>query len=46
MSLPPHPSGVNVQAQEAAAGLAYGMPVVTRNPEHFGRIPRLEVISY
>ena len=29
-----------------AAGLAYGMPVVTRNPEHFRRIPRLEVISY
>ena len=29
-----------------AAGLAYGMPVVTRNAEHFGRIPRLEVISY
>ena len=29
-----------------AAGLAYGMPVVTRNAEHFRRIPRLEVISY
>ena len=29
-----------------AAGLAYGMPVVTRNAEHFQRIPRLEVISY
>ena len=29
-----------------AAGLAYGMPIVTRNPEHFRRIPRLEVISY
>ena len=29
-----------------AAGLTYGMPVVTRNLEHFRRIPRLEVISY
>ena len=29
-----------------AAGLAYGMPVVTRNAEHFQRIPRLEVITY
>ena len=29
-----------------AAGLAYRMPVVTRNPEHFRRIPRLEVITY
>ena len=29
-----------------AAGLAYGIPVVTRNLDHFRRIPRLEVISY
>ena len=29
-----------------AVGLAYGIPVVTRNVEHFGRIPRLEVFSY
>ena len=29
-----------------AAGLAYGMPVVTRNAEHFQRIPRLKVITY
>lgn len=29
-----------------AVGLAYRIPVVTRNPEHFRRIPRLEVITY
>ena len=29
-----------------AAGLAYSVPVVTSNVEHFGRIPRLEVVSY
>ena len=30
----------------AAPGLAYGMPVVTRNVEHFRRVPGLEVESY
>jgi len=30
----------------AAAGLAYGMPVVTRNDRHFARVPGLEVIGY
>ena len=30
----------------AATGLAYGMPVVTRNVEHFRRVPSLEVLSY
>lgn len=30
----------------AATGLAYGMPVVTRNVEHFRRVPGLEVESY
>ena len=30
----------------AATGLAYGMPVVTRNVEHFRRVPDLDVESY
>ena len=30
----------------AATGLAYAMPVVTRNVEHFRRVPGLEVESY
>lgn len=30
----------------AAAGLAYRMPVVTRNIEHFRRVPGLEVEPY
>lgn len=30
----------------AATGLAYGMPVVTRNVEHFRRVPGLEVEPY
>ena len=30
----------------AATGLAYGMPVVTCNVEHFRRVPGLEVESY
>lgn len=30
----------------AATGLAYRMPVVTRNVEHFRRVPGLEVESY
>ncbi len=30
----------------AATGLAYHMPVVTRNTEHFRRVPGLEVESY
>ena len=30
----------------AATALACGMPVVTRNPDHFGRVPGLEVVSY
>lgn len=30
----------------AATGLAYEMPVVTRNVEHFKRVPGLEVESY
>lgn len=29
-----------------AVGLAYRIPVVTRNLEHFRRIPRLAVIAY
>ncbi len=29
----------------AAAGLAYGVPVVTRNAQHFGRVPGLRVLS-
>ncbi len=30
----------------AATGLAYGMPVVTRNTEHFRRVPGLEVEGF
>lgn len=30
----------------AATGLAYRMPVVTRNVEHFRRVPGLEVSGY
>lgn len=30
----------------AATGLAYHMPVVTRNTEHFRRVPGLEAESY
>lgn len=30
----------------AATGLAYEMPVVTRNVEHFRRVPGLEVEAY
>jgi tRNA(fMet)-specific endonuclease VapC len=30
----------------AAAALAYAMPIVTRNIEHFRRVPGLEVIPY
>jgi tRNA(fMet)-specific endonuclease VapC len=30
----------------AATGLAYQMPVVTRNLEHFRRVPGLDVVSY
>jgi predicted nucleic acid-binding protein len=30
----------------AATALAFGMPVVTRNERHFGRVPELDVIGY
>lgn len=30
----------------AATALAFGMPVVTRNEKHFGRVPELDVIGY
>ena len=30
----------------AATGLAYRMPVVTRNPEHYRRVPGLTVETY
>jgi predicted nucleic acid-binding protein len=30
----------------AAAGLAHGLPVVTRNAQHYSRVPGLEVIGY
>lgn len=30
----------------AAAGLAYRMPVVTRDTQHFQRVPGLEVVGY
>ncbi|MFV2074206.1 MAG: type II toxin-antitoxin system VapC family toxin [Thermoanaerobaculales bacterium] len=30
----------------AATALAFGMPIVTRNERHFGRVPALNVIGY
>jgi tRNA(fMet)-specific endonuclease VapC len=30
----------------AAAGIAYRMPVVSRNARHYSRVPGLEVVSY
>jgi tRNA(fMet)-specific endonuclease VapC len=30
----------------AAAGLAYGIPVVSRNARHFERVPGLSVVTY
>ncbi len=30
----------------AASGLAYGMPVVTRNQRHYRRVPGLSVVEY
>ena len=30
----------------AATGLAYRMPVITRNVEHYRRVPGLEVVEY
>ena len=30
----------------AATALAYGVPVVTANVAHFGRVPGLEVVNY
>ena len=44
-----HDNGSMIGANDlwiAATGLAYRMPVVTANPEHFRRVPGLEVESY
>jgi predicted nucleic acid-binding protein len=30
----------------AATGLAFGLPVVTRDTDHYRRVPHLEVIAY
>jgi predicted nucleic acid-binding protein len=30
----------------AATAVTFGMPVVTRNERHYGRVPNLEVIGY
>jgi predicted nucleic acid-binding protein len=30
----------------AATGLAYRLPIVTRNVEHYRRVPNLRVITY
>ena len=30
----------------AAAGVAYAIPVVSRNSRHLARVPRLEVVGY
>ena len=42
-------NGLLIGANElwiAAAGLAYRMPVVSRNALHFRRVPGLEVVGY
>jgi predicted nucleic acid-binding protein len=44
-----HDTGAAIGANDlwiAATGLAYGMPVVTRNAAHFRRVPGLEVETY
>lgn len=44
-----HANGMLIGANDlwiAAAGVAYGMPVVTRNASDFRRVPGLEVLSY
>jgi predicted nucleic acid-binding protein len=44
-----HDTGATIGANDlwiAATGLAYGMPVVTRNAKHFRRVPELEVVDY
>lgn len=44
-----HDTGATIGANDlwiAATGLAYGMPVVTRNAAHFRRVPGLEVEAY
>lgn len=44
-----HDTGAMIGANDlwiAATGLAYGMPVVTRNAKHFLRVPGLEVMDY
>ena len=38
--------GTNALLAEAAAAKAGGVPIVTRNVEHFGRVPDLKVIAY
>ena len=30
----------------AATGLAYGLPVVTRDTDHYRRVPHLQVLAY
>jgi predicted nucleic acid-binding protein len=42
-------NGVLIGANDlwiAAAGIAYGMPVVSRNSRHLSRVPKLEVVGY
>ncbi len=44
-----HANGLLIGANDlwiAAAGLAYRMPVVTRNARHLSRVPGLEVMGY
>lgn len=44
-----HGNGLLVGANDlwiAATGLAYRMPVITRNVEHYGRVPDLQVETY
>ena len=44
-----HDTGRQIGANDlwiAATGLAYGMPVVTRNVDHFRRVPGLDVERY
>jgi tRNA(fMet)-specific endonuclease VapC len=44
-----HDTGTLIGANDiwiAATGLAYDMPVVTRNVDHYRRVPGLEIASY
>lgn len=42
-------NGLHIGANDlwlAAVGIVHGLPLVTRNPAHFRRVPGLEVLTY